>query len=234
MLKVEKINVFYDEVQVLWDLSLEVKQGEIVSIVGPNGAGKTTLLKTISGLIRPKTGLIMFLNERIDGLIPHKIVERGIVQVPEGRRLFPFMTVQENLEMGAYTRRAREKLKESLEFVYQLFPALKERRNQLAATLSGGEQQMLAIGRALMSQPKLLLIDEPTFGLAPKIIADVIEVVRKLNEKGTTVLLAEQNIQCALELSDRIYIIETGKVALNKPPSELMEMESVRQWYLGL
>jgi len=234
LLKVEKINVFYDEVQVLWDLSLEVKQGEIVSIVGPNGAGKTTLLKTISGLIRPKTGLIMFLNERIDGLIPHKIVERGIVQVPEGRRLFPFMTVQENLEMGAYTRRAREKLKESLEFVYQLFPALKERRNQLAATLSGGEQQMLAIGRALMSQPKLLLIDEPTFGLAPKIIADVIEVVRKLNEKGTTVLLAEQNIQCALELSDRIYIIETGKVALNKPPSELMEMESVRQWYLGL
>jgi len=234
MLEVKRINVYYGDLQALWDVSFEVNKGEIVTIVGSNGAGKTTTLRTISGLLRPKPGEISFMGERIDRLPPHKIVEKGIAHIPEGRRLFPYMTVLENLELGAYTREAREKKDDTLEWVYQLFPKLKERRSQLAGTLSGGEQQMLAIGRALMSRPKLLMSDEPSLGLAPKLVLLVFEMLKKINEEGITILLVEQNVRHALELADRGYVLETGKIVLEGDSRELLANEHVKKAYLGM
>ena len=233
MLEVKNINVFYDEIQVLWSLSLKVSKGELVTVIGPNGAGKTTLLKTISGLLIPKNGEILFLNEKINGLSPYKIVRKGIIQVPEGRRLFPYMSAIENLEMGAYTI-SESKKKENLEFVFNLFPILKERKNQLAVTLSGGEQQMLAIARALMSSPKLLMLDEPSLGLAPKLVIKIFETINFLKENGITILLIEQNIRNALSLADKAYVLENGKIVLQGTGKEILENNYVKTAYLGI
>jgi branched-chain amino acid transport system ATP-binding protein len=234
LLKVDNIDVSYGELQVLWDVSFEVGEKELVAIVGSNGAGKTTLMKTISGLLRPTKGSITFLDNRIDKFPPHKIVDLGISLVPEGRQLFPEMTVQENLELGAYQKRAREKLKDSLEWVYQLFPILKERKSQLAGTLSGGEQQMLAIGRALMSRPKLLMLDEPSLGLMPIFVKTTFKAIEKLKEEAVTILLVEQNVRQALELADRGYVLETGRIVLSNTGKKLLSDEGVKKAYLGL
>jgi len=234
MLKVDKINVFYGDLQALWDVSFEVNEGEKVVIVGANGAGKTTTLKTISGLLRPRSGSIEFLGKRIDKLPPHKIVELGIAHVPEGRRLFPRMTVLENLEMGAYTKRAREKLEDTLEWVFSIFPRLKERKKQIAGTMSGGERQMLAIARGLMSKPKLLMLDEPSLGLAPKLVVKTFEVIERINEEGVTILLVEQNVRHALELADRGYVLETGRITLSGTGEDLLKNDYVKKAYLGM
>lgn len=233
MLELSKIDVFYGDLQVIWDASFRVKKGEIVAILGPNGAGKTTLLKTISGVLKPRSGTITFLGERIDAVHSHQIVELGISHVPEGRRLFPQMTVLENLEMGAYSRKARKKKSDALERVFQLFPILKERKNQLAGTLSGGEQQMLAIGRGLMSNPLLLMLDEPSLGLAPKLVSKTFEIVREINDEGLTVLLVEQNIHYALELADRAHVLETGRIVLEGEGKRLLNDPYVKKAYLG-
>jgi len=234
MLEVDKINTFYGEVQALWDISLNVKKGEVVCLIGSNGAGKTTTLKTIIGLLHPRSGSIEFLGKRIERWPPHKIVEAGMALVPEGRRLFPYMTVYENLVVGAYTKRAYEKFEDSLEFVYNLFPVLKKFRNRMARTLSGGERQMLAIARALMSRPQLLLMDEPSLGLAPKIVAQVFKVIEDLRNEGITILLVEQNARKALELADRGYVIETGHLVLSGKAEELLANDMVKKAYLGM
>ena len=234
MLKVDKINTFYGEVQALWDISLNVKKGEVVCLIGSNGAGKTTTLKTIIGLLHPRSGTIEFLGKRIERWPPYKIVEAGMALVPEGRRLFPYMTVYENLVVGAYTKRAYEKFEDSLEFVYNLFPVLKKFRNRMARTLSGGERQMLAIARALMSRPQLLLMDEPSLGLAPKIVAQVFKVIEDLRNEGITILLVEQNARKALELADRGYVIETGHIVLSGKAEELLANDMVKKAYLGM
>lgn len=233
MLEVSKINVSYGDLRVIWDVSFTVPKGKIIAVLGPNGAGKTTILKTISGLLKPRSGTITFLGKRIDAISSHQIVELGISYVPEGRRLFPQMTVLENLEMGAYSRRARNKKSDALERVFQLFPILKERKNQLAGTLSGGEQQMLAIGRGLMSSPLLLILDEPSLGLAPKITWKMFEIVREINKEGLTVLLVEQNIHYALELADKAYVLETGKIVLEGEGKRLLNDPYVKRAYLG-
>ena len=234
LLKVNKINVFYGDLQALWDVSFEVYEGEKVVIVGANGAGKTTTLKTISGLLRPRSGTIEFMGQRIDRLPAHKIVELGIAHVPEGRRLFPKMTVLENLEMGAYTKRAREKFEDTLEWVFSIFPVLKERKNQIAGTMSGGERQMLAIARGLMSRPKLLMLDEPSLGLAPKLVLKTFEVIQRISEEGVTILLVEQNVRHALELADRGYVLETGRITLSGTGEELLNNDYVKKAYLGM
>ena len=234
MLRVEGLNVFYGEMQALWDVSFKVNGGEIVTIIGPNGAGKTTTLRTISGIIRPKTGAIYFLDKRIDKLPTHKIVAMGISHVPEGRHIFPYMTVLENLELGACTKEAYERRRDSLEYVFSLFPVLKDRARQLAGTLSGGEQQMLAIGRALMSRPKLLMLDEPSLGLSPKIALTVFDMIEKINDEGTTILLVEQNVHHALEIADRGYVLETGRVVLEGSSSELLNNKHIKRAYLGI
>ena len=234
MLEVNNIDVFYGNLQALWDVSFNVEKGEKVVIVGSNGAGKTTTLRTISGLLKPRKGKIVFLGKRIDKMSIHKIVEMGIAHVPEGRRLFPYMTVLENLKMGAYVKRAWEKMDDTLEWIYQLFPRLKERKEQLAGTLSGGERQMLAIARGLMSRPKLLMLDEPSLGLAPKLVLRVFEMVNKINEEGVTILLVEQNVRRALEMADRGYVLETGRIILEGSAGELMENEYVKKAYLGI
>lgn len=234
MLNVESINVFYGGAQALYNVSLRVNKGEIVALVGSNGAGKTTTLKTIAGLLRPSSGNIYFLNERITDLPPNIISEKGISLVPEGRRLFPFLTVQENLEIGAYKGEARKKLKDSLEQVYQLFPRLKERRNQMAYTLSGGEQQMLAIGRALMSRPKLLMLDEPSLGLAPLIYRKIFDTLKEINFQGITILLVEQNVHMALKLANRAYVIENGRIVMEGESEKLLVDENLRKAYLGI
>jgi len=234
MLEVDKINTFYGEVQALWDVSLSVKKGEVVCLIGSNGAGKTTTLKTIIGLLHPRSGTIEFFGKRIERWPPHKIVEAGMALVPEGRRLFPYMTVYENLVVGAYTKRAYEKFEDSLEFVYNLFPVLKKFRNRMARTLSGGERQMLAIARALMSRPQLLLMDEPSLGLAPKIVAQVFKVIEDLRNEGITILLVEQNARKALELADRGYVIETGHIVLSGKAEELLANDMVKKAYLGM
>lgn len=234
LLEVKNIDVAYGELQVLWDVSFEVREKELVAIVGSNGAGKTTLMKTISGLLHPIKGSITFLENRIEKFPPHKIVRLGISLVPEGRQLFPEMTVQENLELGAYQKQAREKLKDSLEWVYQLFPILKERKAQLAGTLSGGEQQMLAIGRALMSRPKLLMLDEPSLGLMPIFVKTTFKAIEKLKDEGVTILLVEQNVRQALELADRGYVLETGRIVLSDKGKNLLKDERVKKAYLGL
>jgi len=233
MLQVEKIDVFYGDAQALWDVSFRVNQGEIVTLVGSNGAGKSTTLKAISGLVPPSAGEIRLDGARIDRIAAHRIVEMGIAQIPEGRRLWPGLSVEENLELGAYTKAARGVRKDSLEWVFTLFPLLKERRTQLAGTLSGGEQQMLAIGRGLLSRPKLLILDEPSLGLAPLLVNEVFETIQKINGQGMTILLVEQNVNHALALSDRGYVLETGRIVLSGSGKELLADDHVKTAYLG-
>jgi len=233
MLEVNKINVFYGQAQALWDVSFQVKEGEIVTLVGSNGAGKTTTLKTISGLLSPASGQLVFNGQRMDRLSPHRIVELGIAQIPEGRRLWPDMSVMENLELGAYIKRARGGLVQGLQEVYQLFPRLAERKNQLAGTLSGGEQQMLAIARGVLSQPKLLMLDEPSLGLAPVLVEEVFRVIHEINKRGVTILLVEQNVFHALELASRAYVLETGRVILEGSGRHLLRDQHVKTAYLG-
>ncbi len=234
MLELSGLNVSYERVQVLWDVSLTIEEGEVVTLLGSNGAGKSTTVKTIQGLLKPGSGSIRFMKKSITGFPAYRIVEAGIALVPEGREIFPRMSALENLILGAYASRARDVLNDSLAWVFNLFPTLEERKKQLAGTMSGGEQQMLAIARALMSKPKLLMLDEPSLGLAPKIVLQVFEIVKKLKEEGVTVLLVEQNIHHALEISDRAYILEKGRVILEGGGSDLLNNHYVREAYLGM
>jgi branched-chain amino acid transport system ATP-binding protein len=234
MLRVDSINVSYGDVQVLEDVSLNVGAEEIVALVGANGAGKTTLLRAVSGLIHPASGEILLEGNTIHKLPPHKVVDMGIAHVPEGRHLFPEMTVQENLEMGARPARAREHRSESFDRVGKLFPVLLERRAQIAGTLSGGEQQMLAIGRALMSRPRLLLLDEPSLGIAPIVVEMLFDTIRKINQEGVTVLLVEQNALDSLELAHRGYVIENGRIVKQGAADALLEDDAVKEAYLGV
>ncbi|NLB87660.1 MAG: ABC transporter ATP-binding protein [Syntrophomonadaceae bacterium] len=233
MLKVKDIDVYYGAIHALKSLSIEVERGSIVTLIGANGAGKTTTLKTISGLLRPKSGSILYKDKDITKIPPEKIVALGISQVPEGRRVFSTMSVLENLEMGAYLRSDKKGIQEDLENVFTRFPRLKERRKQLAGTLSGGEQQMLAIGRALMSRPELLLMDEPSMGLAPLLVKEIFEIIKDINDKGTTILLVEQNAHMALSIAHKAYVIETGQIVLEGNARELMNSEQVKKAYLG-
>ena len=232
ILKVANINVYYGAIHAIKGVSFHVNEGEVVTLIGANGAGKSTTLQTISGLLRSKTGSVEFCGENISRLPPHRIVERGLAQVPEGRRIFLQMTVQENLEMGAFTQ-SGSSVDADLENVYGQFPRLKERRRQVAGTLSGGEQQMLAIGRALMSHPRLLMLDEPSMGLAPILVEQIFEIIRSLHQGGTTILLVEQNAQMALSVADRAYVMETGCITLSGTGKELAESDAVRKAYLG-
>ncbi len=234
MLKVNGIDVFYGDVQVLWDVSFHVGEGEVVALIGTNGAGKSTTLRTISGLLRPRKGTVEFLGERLDQIPPYRIIELGLAHVPEARRLFPEMTVEENLEMGALKPAAKARRAESLERVYSRFPRLKERRRQLAGTLSGGEQQMLAIGRGLMSLPRMILFDEPSLGLAPLLVEEVFNVVNDIRRDGVTVLIVEQNVRQTLAVADRAYVLETGRIVREGTGSELLDDEEVRKAYLGV
>ena len=233
MLKLESINVFYGDLQALWEISMEVNDGELVALVGPNGAGKTTTLKTISGLLKPVSGKILFDNEDLGSGTAHKIVELGISQVPEGGRVFTRMSVLENLELGAFPSSARKSKNESLQWVYKIFPRLEERKDQQAGTLSGGERQMLAIGRALMSRPKLLLLDEPSFGLAPILVQHMFDMIGEINRQGVTVLLVEQNVRAALEVAHRAYVLENGRIVGEGKGDALLSFESIRSAYLG-
>ncbi len=232
MLKVENINVYYGAIHAIKGVTIEVNEGEIVTLIGANGAGKSTVLKTISGLLRSKTGSIDFQGKPIAAMAPHRIVENGLAHVPEGRRIFLQMTVLENLEMGAYSQPAGG-IEVDLEKVFVQFPRLLERRKQVAGTLSGGEQQMLAIGRALMSHPKLLALDEPSMGLAPILVEQIFAIIKELNKAGTTILLVEQNAQMALSIADRAYVLETGKIAISGTGAELSESDEIRRVYLG-
>jgi branched-chain amino acid transport system ATP-binding protein len=234
MLRIEKLNVLYDKVQVLWDVSFRVNESEVVTLLGSNGAGKSTTVKTIQGLLKPQSGSIKLFDTRIDGIPTYKIVGEGIALVPEGREIFPKMSVLENLVLGAYVPRARETQNDTLDWVFSLFPTLAERKKQLAGTMSGGEQQMLAIARALMSKPKLLILDEPSLGLAPVIVLQVFEIIQKLKEERVTVLLVEQNVHHALEISDRAYIMEKGQIILEGTGTDLLNNHYVRQAYLGM
>jgi branched-chain amino acid transport system ATP-binding protein len=234
MLEISGLNVSYERVQVLWDISFNIEEGEIVTLLGSNGAGKSTTVKTIQGLLKSGSGSIRFMNKRIHGLPAYRIVEEGIALVPEGREIFPKMSVLENLILGAYVSRARDLMKDSLDWVFNLFPKLEERKEQLAGTMSGGEQQMLAIARALMSKPKLLMLDEPSLGLAPVIVLQVFDIIKKLKEEGVTVLLVEQNVHHALEISDRAYIMEKGRIILEGKGSDLINNHYVREAYLGM
>jgi branched-chain amino acid transport system ATP-binding protein len=234
MLEVRDINTFYGKIQALWGVSLRIDEKEIVALVGSNGAGKTTLLNTISGLIHPASGSIEFLGTRIDGLTPHAIVELGMSHIPEGRKLFPDMSVRENLEMGAYTKRVWKDKQHILDRVYELFPILKARQGQLASTLSGGEQQMVAMGRGLMSQPKLCIVDEPSSGLAPLIVDEIFGIIQGLRDQGIAIFLIEQNVQQTLEIADRAYVLENGHVVLEGESKKLLKEELIRKAYLGL
>ena len=231
-LELEDIHVFYGNIEAVRGISLSVEDGEIVTLIGGNGAGKTTTLKTISGVRRPAQGSIRFAGERIDELAPHEIVQRGICQAPEGRRIFPQMSVKENLEMGAYAR-GRDDVSSEFARVMQLFPVLKERLTQAGGTLSGGEQQMLAIGRALMSRPKLLLLDEPSMGLAPMLVQRIFDIIKEINAQGTPILLIEQNAHMALQTAHRGYVIETGEIVLHDDARALLGNDAVRKAYLG-
>jgi len=234
-LNVEEINVGYDGMQVIWDVSLEVEGGEIVALVGPNGAGKTTTLKAINGVLPLMSGKIEFKDQRIDNLPPHDVVSTGLAMVPEGREVFPFMSAHDNLDMGAYSIQDRGEVREHFETVYNLFPRLKERRNQQAKNLSGGEQQMLVMGRALMSNPEFLMLDEPSLGLQPGIVATVFENINELNqEQGTTILLVEQNVRRSLETASRGYVLEDGRINTSGASKELLESERVQEAYLGI
>jgi len=233
MLNLDKVNVFYKELQALWEISLEVNEGEIVALVGPNGAGKTTTLNTISGLLKCASGEIRFLGQAVGKQQPHRIVGLGISQVPESGKIFTGMSVLENLELGAFIPSARKVREQTLQRVYEIFPRLSERYNQQAGTLSGGERQMLAIGRALMSMPKLLMLDEPSFGLAPILVEQMFEMIKKINQQGVTILLVEQNIQAALDLAHRAYLLENGRIVGQGTAQDLLSFESVRSSYLG-
>ena len=232
MLKVNDINVYYGAIHAIKNISFEVNDGEIVTLIGANGAGKTTTLQTISGLLHTRTGSIEFMGKNIVGVPPHKVVAHGLAQVPEGRRVFLHMTVEENLQMGAFTRPNSE-IDPGIADVYERFPRLKERRKQIAGTLSGGEQQMLAMGRALMSKPKLLMLDEPSMGLAPILVEQIFDIIRELNHAGVTILLVEQNARMALSIAHRGYVLETGKIVATGTGAELLEDEAVKKAYLG-
>lgn len=235
LLKLENVHSYYGKIHALKGISLEVHEGEIVALLGSNGAGKSTTLKTISGLVRPKQGTISFNGNSIVGKLPHTIVEEGIVHVPEGRRIFGGLTVTENLELGGFTKRKNRKfIKEGIERAFTLFPRLKERRNQLAGTLSGGEQQMLAISRGLMINPKLLMLDEPSMGLAPIIVEGIMEIIKEINKQGTTILLIEQNAKAALKLADRGYILESGEIVMHDRAEVLRGDDAVVKAYLGV
>jgi len=234
MLEINNLNTFYGKVQALWDISLNIDKAEIVALVGANGAGKSTLLNTISGVIHPASGSVEFLGERIDDLPPHVIVGLGISHIPEGRKLFTEMTVHENLEMGAYPSSAWKVRKETSEQIYQVFPILKERAGQLARTLSGGEQQMLAMGRGLMSRPKLCMFDEPSYGLAPRMLLEVFQVIKSLRDQGITILLIEQNVTRTLEIAERAYVLENGRIVMEGTCDKLLKDDYVRKAYLGL
>jgi branched-chain amino acid transport system ATP-binding protein len=234
MLSVNNITVSYGKLRALDSVSIEVTEGDFVAAIGSNGAGKSTLLRAISGLTPVSGGTITYNGSRLDGLIPKRICEMGIVQIPEGRRVFPLMSVKENLQLGAYLPQARKKITESMEQVFSLFPRLKERRSQSAKTLSGGEQQMLAIGRGLMGRPSLMILDEPTMSLSPKLAADILDTLKVLNERGITILLVSQEVFHSLQLAKSAYVIENGRIALHGPASELRQSEHVRKAYLGL
>jgi branched-chain amino acid transport system ATP-binding protein len=234
MLTVKNISASYGMIQILRDISFHVKEKEIVSIIGPNGAGKTTLVKTIIGLLHPKSGEIRFRGENIEKLPPYEIVKKGLILIPEGREIFPRMTVEENLKLGAYTANGNSKVKEAKERVYQIFPVLKKKEKALAQTLSGGEQQMLVICRSLMSNPDLLILDEPSLGLAPLLVEKVLDTVRKINEEGVTILLVEQNIRDSLDVADRGYVLEQGKIILEGKSKELLSNNHIKEVYMGL
>jgi branched-chain amino acid transport system ATP-binding protein len=234
MLNVKNVSASYGMIQILRDVSFQVKEKEIVSIIGPNGAGKTTLVKTIIGLLHPKNGEISFQGENIDRLPPYEIVKKGLILIPEGRDIFPRMTVEENLKLGAYTSNNKDTVKKTKEKVYKIFPVLKKKEKALAQTLSGGEQQMLVICRSLMSNPSLLILDEPSLGLAPLIVEKVLDTVRKINEEGVTILLVEQNIRDSLDIADRGYVLEQGKIILEGKSRELLNNNHIKQVYMGL
>ncbi len=233
-LKIKNINVSYGDIQVLFDVSLTVEKGEVISIIGANGAGKTTTLKTISGLLHPTKGDIIFKKKKIDDLSPEDIVEEGIIHVPEGRRLFPFMSVEENLEMGSYNSRAYNSRFKTMNDVFELFPKLKERRKQMAGTLSGGERQMVAIGRGLMAKPEILMFDEPSLGLAPILVKNIMETIEKIAKEGTTIILVEQNIHASLNISDRAYVLEQGYVVKEGKAKYLLNDKDVQKAFLGI
>lgn len=234
MLSLNQIQVSYDDVQVLWDVSLKVESKELAALVGANGAGKSTTLNTISALLRPRSGSIEFDGERIDTASASRVVELGISQVPEGRRLFPEMTVLENLELGSYMTEAKRRRNETLDWVFSIFPALKERQKQLAGTLSGGEQQMVAVGRGLMARPKLLMLDEPSLGLAPILVREVFKVVERVNSEGVTILLVEQNVKHTLAVATHAYVLENGRIAMEGKGNDLLNNDHVKKAYLGI
>lgn len=234
MLKIEKLNFSYGDLKVLWDIDLEVHDGEIVTVVGSNGAGKSTTLKNISRLVHPDSGSVTFQGKRLNELKSHEVVELGIVQVPEGRKIFPEMTVLENLRMGSFIRSARKDRDANIERVFSLFPRLKEREKQLGGTMSGGEQQMLAIGRGLMTNPKLLLLDEPSLGLSPLLVKNIFEIIKEINRQGVTILLVEQNVYQSLRIANRAYVLETGRVVLSGSGEELLSNDHVKKAFLGM
>jgi len=234
LLDIRNIDIYYGDVQVVYEVSLHINEGEIISMIGANGAGKSTLLKCISGLIDARSGEIYFNNEPIQNTPPEQVVDRGIIQIPEGRRLFSLMTVEENLEVGAFNRRADKVKEETIKEIYDLLPRLADRKNQLAITLSGGEQQMLAVGRGLMAKPRLLMLDEPSLGLAPILIKDIFETMKKISEQGMTVMLVEQDVRHSLSMSDRGYVLEHGRVVMEESGNELLENPHIRKAYLGI
>ena len=233
MLEVKDLEVYYGVIQAIKGVSFQVNQGEVIALIGANGAGKTTILHTITGLLSPKKGSVMFEGKEITKVPAHKIVSMGMAHVPEGRRVFAELSVYENLKMGAYTRKDKKEIEESLENVYKRFPRLEERKNQMAGTLSGGEQQMLAMGRALMSKPKIILMDEPSMGLSPIMVNEIFDIIRAVSESGTTVLLVEQNAKKALGIADRAYVLETGNIVLEGKAEDLLENDSIKKAYLG-
>lgn len=233
LLKVDNIEVYYGMIKALKGVSFEVNKGEIVALIGANGAGKTTILHTVSGLLKPKTGTIIYNDNDITKTPAHKIVTMGMAHVPEGRRIFQQLTVIDNIKLGAFTRKDKNEIEETLKYVYERFPRLKERKNQIAGTLSGGEQQMLAMGRALMSKPDFILMDEPSMGLSPLLVSEIFEIIKAINENGTTVLLVEQNAKKALSIADRAYVLETGSIVLSGDAKDLMNDESVKKAYLS-
>ncbi len=234
MLRIQDLEVKYGDFQALWGVSLEVREGEVVCLLGPNGAGKSTLISAVSGLVKPHRGRIDFRGERIDGLPTHEIVTRGLSQVMEQRRLFPYLTVEKNLVLGSFQEQARAQRAQSLEWVFELFPILRERRNQLAYSLSGGEQQMAAIARGLMARPKFLMVDEPFLGLAPIVVQTILKIIKRINGEGVTILFIEQNVQLALGVSHRGYLLESGHLVAGGAAAELLESEMVRKVYLGV
>lgn len=234
MLEVSNVSSGYGHLQVLWDVSLTISEGEFVALLGPNGAGKSTLLRTVAGIIRPWTGKVKFMGQPIENLPAHQITKMGLSFITEDLNLFEGMTVRENLLLGAYTRRDKKKIKESLDYVLSLFPVLAERRNQLAGTLSGGERKMLALGRGLMSEPSLLMVDEPSLGLAPKLVLSVFEALQELKRRGVTILLVEQNVSASLQIADRGFVLEQGRIVLEGKSSDLLVDEHVKEAYLGL